>query len=177
MPRVVIACFMHETNTFSVQPTTQASFESGGSLWLTGTDIVAGVTGTNTETAGFLDVAMTEGWDVVGTIHGEAPPGGVVTDACFESYAAAILAPLKGGRCDGVLLALHGAMVTNTFDDAEGASLDQTLVGVGAEVRLTTILGYGIGLTTRLGYAASLTGGGIAIGDLDGFYATLGSSF
>jgi hypothetical protein len=65
----------------------------------------------------------------------------------------------------------------NAFDDAEGASLDQTLVGVGAEVRLTTILGYGIGLTTRLGYAASLTGGGIAIGDLDGFYATLGSSF
>ncbi len=65
----------------------------------------------------------------------------------------------------------------NAFDEAEGASLDQTLVGVGAEVRLTTILGYGIGLTTRLGYAASLTGGGIAIGDLDGFYATLGSSF
>ncbi len=65
----------------------------------------------------------------------------------------------------------------NAFDDLEGAAIDATLVGVGAEVRLYTIWGYGIGLTTRLGYAVSLTGNGIAPGDLDGFYATLGSSF
>ncbi|MDP2313243.1 MAG: hypothetical protein Q8P41_10085 [Pseudomonadota bacterium] len=65
----------------------------------------------------------------------------------------------------------------NAFDDLEGAGMDQTLVGVGGELRLTTILGYGIGLTTRLGYAVSLAGGGIAPGELDGFYATLGSSF
>lgn len=131
---------MHETNTFSVRPTTQASFESGGGLWLTGPDIVAGVEGTNTETAGFLDVATTEGWEVACTIHGEAPPGGVVTDACFETYMAAILAPLKAGRCDGVLLALHGAMVTNTFDDAEGELLRRVRLEVGPRVPVVVTL-------------------------------------
>jgi hypothetical protein len=65
----------------------------------------------------------------------------------------------------------------NAFDDVEGAGIEQTLVGVGAELRLYTILGYGVGLTTRLGYAVSVAGGGIAPGELDGFYATLGSSF
>ncbi|MDP2305559.1 MAG: hypothetical protein Q8P18_05995 [Pseudomonadota bacterium] len=65
----------------------------------------------------------------------------------------------------------------NAFDDVEGAGIEQTLVGVGGELRLYTILGYGVGLTTRLGYAMSVAGGGIAPGELDGFYATLGSSF
>ncbi|MFN7146645.1 MAG: hypothetical protein ACK4YP_22920, partial [Myxococcota bacterium] len=65
----------------------------------------------------------------------------------------------------------------NAFDDASGAGLDQTLVGVGAELRLYTILSYGMGISTRLGYAFSVMGGGVAPGQLDGFYATLGSSF
>ena len=65
----------------------------------------------------------------------------------------------------------------NAFDDSAGASLDQTLLGVGAELRLYTILSYGLGISTRLGYAFSVTGGGVSLGDLDGFYATLGSSF
>jgi hypothetical protein len=65
----------------------------------------------------------------------------------------------------------------NAFDDASGAGLDQTLVGVAAELRLYTIVSYGYGLSTRLGYGFSVHGGGLAPGSLDGFYATLGSSF
>jgi hypothetical protein len=65
----------------------------------------------------------------------------------------------------------------NAFDDAEGTALDQTLVGVGAELRLNTIVAYGYGFSTRIGYAFSVAGGGIAPGDPDGFYLSLGSSF
>ncbi len=53
---VVVGCFMHETNTFSVRPTDWASFTRGGGLWLEGDAVHAGVAGTNTETAGFFEV-------------------------------------------------------------------------------------------------------------------------
>ncbi len=48
---------MHETNTFSVQPTTVDSFENGSVLWLEGLSIDSGLAGTNTETAGFFEVS------------------------------------------------------------------------------------------------------------------------
>ena len=68
-PIVVMACFMHETNTLSVRPTTLESFRSGGTLWLEGAACVGGTRGTNTETAGFVEVAEVEGWDLVPTVR------------------------------------------------------------------------------------------------------------
>jgi hypothetical protein len=64
----------------------------------------------------------------------------------------------------------------HAFDDAEGFA-EVPLVGVGAELRLYTILSYGYGVYTRIGYGWGLTGAAIPFGDPDGFYATLGSSF
>ena len=53
-----------------------------------------------------------------------------------------------------------------------------TRVGVGAELRVTTILGWGIPLNLRLGYAFAAYGdGGFSPGSLDGLYLWLGSSF
>ncbi len=65
----------------------------------------------------------------------------------------------------------------NAWTDADGAGLENTLAGVGAELRVYTIWSYGYGIYARFGYAMSIAGGGIPPGDLDGFYATLGSSF
>ncbi len=65
----------------------------------------------------------------------------------------------------------------NAFDDAAGAGLDQTLLGVGAELRLYTIWGYGNGSYLRGGYAFGLTQDGIPIGSPNGFYLGVGTSF
>ncbi len=82
---------------------------------------------------------------------------------------------------------LHGAVYADAgyaFDElpasgAEAGSLfSSSLVGVGAELRLGMVLGYGLGLTTRLGYGFAVNGdNGYVLGSLDGFYAQLGSSF
>ncbi len=50
------------------------------------------------------------------TLHGEANPSGRVTDECFARGAGAIVAAIAGStsEVDGVLLALHGAMVTDS---------------------------------------------------------------
>jgi microcystin degradation protein MlrC len=126
--QVVTACFMHETNTFSSIPTTQAEFRNGGVLWLEGDDVAQGVAGTNTESCGFVEAAVEFGWDLTLTVHGEANPGGKVSDACFDEFSGAIVAAIERvkveqGRVNGVLLALHGAMVTESHDDGEGELL------------------------------------------------------
>lgn len=75
---------------------------------------------------------------------------------------------------------LSGAVIAdagNAFDDTAGASLDQTLLGVGAEVRLSAILFYGYPFYGRLGYAVPVNGSGIDWNSINAFYATVGSSF
>ncbi len=85
------------------------------------------------------------------------------------------------------LRTLHGAVYCDAgyaFDElptsgaAAAETAASTLVGVGAELRLSMVLGWGLGLTTRLGYGFGVNGQyGHQPGSLDGFYAQLGSSF
>lgn len=66
----------------------------------------------------------------------------------------------------------------NAVDEISEMDVQSTLVGVGAELRASVILGYGMGLYGRLGYAFGTQGeGAIPVGDPYGFYATLGTSF
>lgn len=65
----------------------------------------------------------------------------------------------------------------NAFDDAEGAAMSGTLLGTGAELRIYSVVSYGMGLYLRLGYGFSVLGDGIPLGDPYGLYASLGTSF
>jgi len=113
---------MHETNTFSPLPTPIESFARKGAL--SGPLAIAEAEGTNTSLGGFIDVARKEGADIALAMAGNAHPSGLVTDAAFEQMSAAIIDEIRSG-CDAVLLALHGAMVTQTLDDGEGELLSR----------------------------------------------------
>jgi hypothetical protein len=65
----------------------------------------------------------------------------------------------------------------NAWDDPADAGLDQSLLGVGAELRLSAVAFYGMSLYGRMGYAFAPLGNGIAPGSLDGLYFAAGSSF
>jgi microcystin degradation protein MlrC len=120
--RVAVAQIMHETNTFSVQPGDRAAFEK--MYLLSGEAYLDRVRGAAVETQGFLEVAAKEGWTVVPTVGAAANPCGKVTDAVFDWIVDKLTAPMRDGPIDGVLLALHGAMVSESHDDAEGAILE-----------------------------------------------------
>ncbi|MGC6492617.1 MAG: BamA/TamA family outer membrane protein [Myxococcota bacterium] len=66
----------------------------------------------------------------------------------------------------------------NAFNDAVNAVdvFDDALVGVGAELRLSTIVGWGGSFSGRLGYGVGLTQNGLP-GDLSSLYLQLGGSF
>ena len=53
--RILIAKFAHETNRFSSRPTGLEAFRAN--MLYTGSEVVSRLTGTNSEIAGFLDVA------------------------------------------------------------------------------------------------------------------------
>ena len=117
--RVVTGQFMHETNTFASKSTGIDAFER--MICCRGEDeIVSRLGAANIETAGYIDAAREHGWDLVFTTAAAANPLGVVTDEAFEHFAGLIVDGIRdAGEIDGVALALHGAMVTESHEDAE----------------------------------------------------------
>jgi microcystin degradation protein MlrC len=140
--RLLSAGLVHETNTFATRPTTLADFieASGGDPDFPAAQVAARFVGTGTIHGGYLDAARELGVTLEPVFHAEATPGGVVAQAAYETMKGQILARLKKALpADGVLLDLHGAMVTEAHDDAEGdlAAAVRELVGPKVPVVMT----------------------------------------
>src|SRR5262245_20579687 len=127
--KLVIAQMKHETNTFSPVPTPLARFARGNAQPPEGDAAVAAYRGTGSAIGAFIELAERAGATFVVPIAAAAAPSGPVDDAAFEHIAGRIVEAVAAG-CDAVLLDLHGAMVTRTFDDGEGELLRR--VGGGA---------------------------------------------
>ncbi|MEM9471653.1 MAG: M81 family metallopeptidase [Pseudomonadota bacterium] len=123
-PRIAVAGFQHETNTFAPIPTPFEIFKEGGA-WPAmkfGSDVTETLSGLNLPMGGFLDEA--DDFDIVPILWTFAEPGGYVTDDAFDRIAAMIVDGVRdAGDIDGVYLDLHGAMVTQTHEDGEAELL------------------------------------------------------
>jgi microcystin degradation protein MlrC len=120
--KLVIAQMKHETNTFSPVPTPLTRFGHGGTHPPQGAAAISAYRGTGSAIGAFIDLAEQAGAEFTVPIAAAAWPSGPVDDAAFEAICAAIVDAVAQG-CDAVLLDLHGAMVTQTFDDGEGELL------------------------------------------------------
>ena len=123
--RLILAEMMHETNTFSPIPTPLEAFSTGTGRAgpAIGTDdCLARFEGTNTSLGGLIALAREAGAAMAIPLAGGAPPSGPVANDAFETFADKITGAVEAG-CDAVFLALHGAMATETHDDAEGELL------------------------------------------------------
>ncbi len=147
--RVLIAQFMHETNTFSKLPTTLDDYRR---RWLIeGEAMVPRFTGTKSEIGGYIDSAKKYGWQPVWAGAANATPSGKLTKETWETIRDMIVgAAKKAGKLDGICLSLHGAMVTATEDDAEGALLELLRGVVGPDVPILATLDLHANATTRM---------------------------
>jgi microcystin degradation protein MlrC len=130
--RVLIGQIEHETNTFSALPTGLSEFADASLHY--GSDVVEDLRGTNPAVGGFLRVAETEGWDVTPTVAADATPGGAVTAEARETLLNEVLDGIERSDPDGVLLALHGAMVSEREPDGDGYILERVRRAVGPDV-------------------------------------------
>lgn len=152
--RVLIGQFMHETNTFSVQRTGVEAFARV--MLHEGPPMIDSLRGTNNETAGFQAVAEREGWTLVPSIAASATPAGMVTADAWERIGMGIARAAAANRVDGVLLALHGAMVTELDDDAEGALLAAVRAAVGPDVPIGITLDLHANVSDRMAELANV---------------------
>ena len=120
--RIVVAEMSHETNTFSPVITDLARFSGSGAAPLEGDAALKVFRGTATGLGGFIAVCEAAGHQIVLPIAAGAAPSGPVEDAAYEYIAGKIVAAIARG-CDAVMLDLHGAMVTKTYEDGEGELL------------------------------------------------------
>ena len=149
MPSVLLARFMHETNTFSRVPTDMAMIRRRD--FHLENEIPAAFRGTRSAIGASFEAAEEFGWRLVHPVSANPNPSGVVTSEAFEMVAAMILgAAAERGPIDGALLHLHGAMVSEEFEDAEGELLGRLRRALGPDVPVVVTLDLHANVTERM---------------------------
>ncbi len=146
---VVAAKIKHETNGFNRVLTTLEHFRSHELL--VGDAVIPYYQGTRLEMGAFIDSAAEYGWTLDVPVSAFANPSGVVADAAFESMCGMLIDGLrKQPHIDGVLLALHGAMFTESYGDAEGELLARVRNAIGPDVPVAVTLDPHANVTQRM---------------------------
>jgi microcystin degradation protein MlrC len=156
--RVAIAELKQETNTFVPRLTTYADFEAWHH-W-TGPDLIEGLGGTNAEIDGFLRVLTEAGIEPVPILATFAMSGGKVEDETYDRLLSELLDGLSNaGKLDGILIALHGAMVTESDDDPDASTLKAIRELVGPDIPVVATYDLHANLTASMAsYADALVG-------------------
>jgi len=157
MPRIAVGGFQHETNTFAALPATLADFEAPDA-WpglVRGEAMFAAVRGINLPAAGFIDEARAGGCRLLPLAWCSAQPSGRVTRHAFETICGMLLDDLAAcSSLDAVYLDLHGAMVAEHADDADGELLERVRRLVGPDVRVVASLDFHANVSPRMVAAA-----------------------
>jgi len=137
--RVAIGGIVHETHCFAEPRTSLADFREQGLY--EGDDILKAMAGTRAGIGGMIAGAAGYGWALQPALYGTAMPGGIVTDEAYQVMLRGLLDRLADALpLDGVLLALHGAMVAESQLDAESDILEQVRALVGPDVPIVVEL-------------------------------------
>lgn len=135
--KIAVGGFQHETNTFAPLRTGFADFEKHDA-WpgLTrGPALFDTFAGLNIPLTGFTEAARAAGHEPVPLLWASAEPGSYVNRDAYERIAGMICDDLAAlGPCDAVYLDLHGAMVAEHVEDAEGELLRRVREVVGPDL-------------------------------------------
>ncbi|MBS4193098.1 M81 family metallopeptidase [Bacillus sp. FJAT-49705] len=148
--RIGIAFFYHESHSFSPMKTEIEQFRNEG--YFVGDEIYDAYFGTKTEVGGFLDVLkQEEGVEIVPLLCAAAIPSGLVSREAYTIIENQMLESIQqAGRLDGLLLALHGAMVVEGLFDPEEHLLGKIRGLIGPNVPIATTLDMHANLSEKI---------------------------
>ena len=119
MTTIAIGGIMHESNTFSNTPTDFAAFSQ-----VHASNILKVWGEAHHEIGGFIQGATEYGYTAYPMFMTSATPAGRVTDDAFDRLTEMLSQHLKAApKHEGLLLALHGAMVAESYPDGDGEVL------------------------------------------------------
>ena len=151
MARIAIGGFHHETNCFAAGRTDFAYFASHRDRppLCYGADVVKWLSGTTFALSGFMQDMGAH--DLVPLLWTSGGAGALVTRDAFERIAASLVGRLSEAMpVDAVYLDLHGAMVTEDFEDGEGELLRRVRAAVGDKVPVAVSLDYHANVTPQM---------------------------
>ena len=144
--RVGILGFLHESNTFLGVPTRWEDFASTSMSW--GEEVRARWAGAKHELGGFFDGLAAEGLEAVPGFATFAVPSGTIAAEDFERIAGELVGSI--GEVDALLVALHGATVSERYRDADGEVLRRIREKVGAEMPIVVTLDLHANVSARM---------------------------
>lgn len=131
--RIGILALLQESNTFIPQYTTLAHFEE--ELLTTGEAVRHRLAGTHHEVGGMLHVLEEAGEEAVPIFAARALPFGIIEAEAAQRLLEMMFEALqRAGPLDGVLVAAHGATVSEPFRDLDGHWLGELRRRLGPEV-------------------------------------------
>jgi microcystin degradation protein MlrC len=136
--RVGVASIIQETNTFSANQSTMQDFELQG-IWL-GADVVTQSQGMNIEVAGSLERLHTHGFEAIPLMRAWAMSGGVFLDDELTKMKTLLKHEISAaGKLDGLILNLHGALVSESDDhtDAQISEFAREILGQDVPIVIT----------------------------------------
>lgn len=147
--KIFLASLGTETNTFSPFVTGQRDFaetyltrngEYGDEPFMFAVPLIT-----------WRQRAEERGWSVCESLSTFAQPGGLTVRSVYESFRDEILTDLRQAMpVDAVFLSLHGAMVAEGYDDAEGDLIERTRAVVGPDVPIGVELDLHCHLTAKM---------------------------
>src|ERR1700676_4240958 len=157
MTRIAVGAFRHETNTFAPTKATYDAFVHWPTM-ARGGDAPKVKHTVNVGLAGFVGGARANGWEIVPPVACAASPSAHVTEDAFERIVKVMIEGIAAaGPLDAVYLDLHGAMVTEHFDDGEGEILARVRKAIGNDLPLVVSLDLHANVTPEMvGYADAL---------------------
>lgn len=130
--RIAIAGLMHESNTFSSKPTGLDAFKIEH-----GDELISSWREAHHELGGFIEGVTGEEFELVPILMANATPSGIVTADAFDHLVGELATQLLEAQpLGGLLLALHGAMVSEEHPDADGEVIRRLRQVLGAEFPL-----------------------------------------
>jgi microcystin degradation protein MlrC len=138
--RIGIAAWLHESNTFVAEATTLPRFAED--LLLVGGEVAEHFAGGHHEVSGFFAaLAEVDGVEAVPLAAFRALPSGVISTTTFDTLQEMLTAALAAaGPLDGLLVAAHGAAVSERHPAADAAWLSRLRGIVGPRLPLVATL-------------------------------------
>lgn len=155
MKKILVAQFKHETNSFCPAPADMTAYRNR--VWDVGQEMFDKQRGLGTELGGFLAVLENRGdIQLIPSVSAEATPSGPVTAEVYEAVRGYLAAALEEhGPVDGVLIAFHGAMVSDGHDDGEGDLLEWLRSLVGWEIPVVASMDLHANVTAKMARCAT----------------------
>lgn len=129
---------MHETHTFSAEPTTLDTLE----VIVRGEELLA-YRGRNHSLGGVIDACEEQGIEFVPTFFADGTSTGTPDRATFEALLGELCQRIAAALpADGIVLTLHGAMVAEGFPDAEAEIVRRVRAIAGPDVPIAVTLDF-----------------------------------